>query len=59
MFTVVSKHLNLQSWEISSNMSLLRLTKRFEIMVGATLNKNLGSPIPKQSSDSYLQEIQE
>ena len=26
--------------------------KRFEIMVGATLGKNLGSSMPKQSNDN-------
>ena len=33
--------------------------KRFEIMVGATLRKSLGFPIPKQSDDSYLLKNQE
>ena len=35
------------------------LTKCFEMMVTATLRKNLGSPIPKQNDDSCLQEHQE
>lgn len=35
---------------------MLGLTKCFEIMVRATLNKNLGPPIPKQSDDPCLQE---
>ena len=34
-------------------------TKRFEIMVAATLGKNLGPPILKWSNNSYLQENQE
>ena len=34
-------------------------TKRFKIMVAATLGKNLGPPIPKRSNDSYFQENQE
>ena len=33
--------------------------KRFEIMVAATLGKNLASPMAKQNNDSYLQENQE
>ena len=33
--------------------------KRFEIMVAATLGKNLGLPMPKRSNDSFLQENQE
>ena len=33
--------------------------KRFEIIVGATLMKNLGSSIPKQSNGSCLQEYLE
>ena len=33
--------------------------KRFEIMVAATLRKNLGPPMPKRSNASYLQENQE
>ena len=36
-----------------------RVTKRFEITVAATLGKNLGPPMPKQSDDSCLQENQE
>ena len=36
-----------------------RFTKCFEIMMAATLGKNLGPPMPKQSNDSYLQENQE
>ena len=35
------------------------LTKRFEMIVTATLRKNLGPPIPKQNDDSCLQEDQE
>ena len=31
-------------------------TKRFEIMMAATLGKTLGTPMPKRSNDSYLQE---
>ena len=34
-------------------------TKRFEIMVAATLGKNLGPPMPKRSNDSNLQGNQE
>ena len=34
-------------------------TKRFEIMVAATLGKILDPPMPKRSNDSYLQENQE
>ena len=34
-----------------------RLTKRFEIMARATVRKNLGSPMPKQSDDSVFQKI--
>ena len=33
--------------------------KRFEIMVAATLEKNLDPPMPKRGKDSYLQENQE
>ena len=33
--------------------------KRFEIMVAATLGKNLAPPMAKQNNDSYLQENQE
>ena len=35
------------------------LGKNDESMVGATLRKSLGSPMPKQSDDSCLQEYQE
>ena len=35
------------------------LTKQFEVMVTATLRKNLGHPIPKQNNDSCIQEDQE
>ena len=34
-------------------------TKRFEIVVAATLRKNLGFPMPKRSNNSYLQENEE
>ena len=36
-----------------------RFTKCFEIMVAATLEKNLGSPMPKRSDDSSHQEKEE
>ena len=35
------------------------LTKRFEMIVTATLRKNLGPPMPKQNDDSCFQEDQE
>ena len=35
---------------------VLCYTKRFEIMTGATLKRILGSPMPKQSDDSCIQE---
>ena len=35
------------------------LTKRFGIMVTASLRKNLGLPMPTQKDDSCLQEHQE
>ena len=35
---------------------VLCYTKRFEIMTGATLMRILGSPMPKQSDDSCIQE---
>ena len=38
---------------------ILNFIKRFEIMVAATLGKNLGPPMPKRSNDSYLQKKQE
>ena len=34
-------------------------TKRFEMMVTATLIKNLGFPMPKQNDDSSLKEDRE
>ena len=35
---------------------VLYYTKRFEIMTGATLKRILGSPMPKQSDDSCIQD---
>ena len=42
-----------------STLSYAISQKRFEIMVAATLGKNLGPPMPKRSNDPYLQENQE
>ena len=39
--------------------SMPSLTKRFEIMVTATLRKNLGPSMLKRNNDSCLQEDQE
>ena len=38
---------------------MLSLRKRFDIMVTATLRKNLASPMPREKDDSCLQEDQE
>ena len=35
---------------------LYSVYRNTEIMMGVTLKKNLGSPMPQQSADSYLQE---
>ena len=36
-----------------------RFTKFFNVMVAATLDKNLGPPMSKRKDDSYIQENQE
>ena len=41
------------------NTIIASLTKRFEMMVTVTLRKNLGSLMPKQNDDSWLQQNQE